>query len=157
MPKQNRQSRFGFSLPSAFQRWSRKCRNPSSSLENYFFVCVSLIGNPAVLLTSALKHSKSRMPREVPHYFTSSKNVTRAIFYLVCTYILTYLGYNMWSHVVCGPSILVAFITPIELRAEHFHKLNCRVSATHSPGWVNFQLLLTKLNIRLYSHRPIKI
>ena len=108
-----------------------------------------------LLLTSALKHSKGRMRREIPHYFNSSKIMTRAIFYLVCTYILTYLGYNMWSHVVCSPSILVAFITPVELSAKHFHTLNCCVRP--SSGWVNFQLLLIKLNIRLYSHQSLKI
>ena len=68
----------------------------------------------------------------------------RAILYTVCTYIHTW-GYHMWSYVVCDPSILVAFITPVELSAKHFHKLNCRVTATHSPGWVNFQLLLIKI------------
>ena len=33
---QKLQSRFGFSSPRAFQRWSQKCRKPSGSLENYF-------------------------------------------------------------------------------------------------------------------------
>ena len=39
-----------FSAPRAFHPWSRNCRNPSGLLANYFFVCVSLIGNPAVFV-----------------------------------------------------------------------------------------------------------
>ena len=39
-----------FSSPRAFQLWSRNCRNSTGSLGNYFFVCVSLIGNPAVFV-----------------------------------------------------------------------------------------------------------
>ena len=40
----------------------------------------------------------------------------------------------MRSHMVYDPSILVAFITPIELSAKHFQKLNYRVTETHFPG-----------------------
>ena len=62
----------------------------------------------------------------------------------------------MRSYVVCDPSILVAFITPVELSAKHFHKLNCRVTATHSPGWVNFQLLLTKQTSDFTAITPLR-
>ena len=58
----------------------------------------------------------------------------RARHILHSMYLHTYLGYYMRSHVVCDPSTLVAFITSVELSAKHFHKLNCRVTATHSPG-----------------------
>ena len=46
----NRPGRFGFSLPRAFQQWSQKCRNPSGSLANYFFVGYTYwTSNPAVV------------------------------------------------------------------------------------------------------------
>ena len=41
-------SRSGFSSPRAFQRWSRKCRSPSGSLKNWFFVSSYWMSNPAV-------------------------------------------------------------------------------------------------------------
>ena len=44
---QNSSDSSGFSLSRAFQRWSRNCCSPSGLLANCFFVCVSLIGNPA--------------------------------------------------------------------------------------------------------------
>ena len=40
-------SRFGLSSPRALQRWSRKCRNPSGSLANYFLS--ACIGRPIQL------------------------------------------------------------------------------------------------------------
>ena len=47
----NSPDRSEFSSPRAFQRWSQKCRNPSSSLANYFFVGSYWTSNRAVLLT----------------------------------------------------------------------------------------------------------
>ena len=44
----NSQSQVGFSLPRAFQWWSRNCHSPSGLLANWFFVFMSLIGNLAV-------------------------------------------------------------------------------------------------------------
>ena len=44
----NGQKRFGFSLPKAFQRWSRNCRNPSGLSVNWFFVGSYWTVNPAV-------------------------------------------------------------------------------------------------------------
>ena len=46
----NRPGRFGFFLPRAFQRSSQKCRNPSGSLVNSFFVGSYWTSNPAVTL-----------------------------------------------------------------------------------------------------------
>ena len=45
---QKGQSRFGFSSPRAFQRWSRKWRSPSDSLVNGVFVCFYWGSIPAV-------------------------------------------------------------------------------------------------------------
>ena len=47
---QNSSDSSGFSLSRAFQRWSRNCCSPSGLLaNNNVFVCVSLIGNLAVV------------------------------------------------------------------------------------------------------------
>ena len=44
----NEQSRFGISLPRAFQQWSRNCRRPSGLLVNWFFVCFCWRSNSSV-------------------------------------------------------------------------------------------------------------
>ena len=49
MITENGPGRSEFSLPRAFQWQSRNCRSLSGLLANQFFVCVSLIRNPAVL------------------------------------------------------------------------------------------------------------
>ena len=82
-----------FSSPRTFQRWSQKCRNPSGSLVNYFFVGSYWTSNPAVYLdvklcsaSISLAHERTKADGD----FTNSQ-FSACPWFLVLFLVHTYL------------------------------------------------------------------